>query len=80
MLVGRHGRVLVGPVVGVEEGSPPRARGTPSARPQLLARSQGLTVLCTNMPPETYAVAYGPGMGALDAEMVRRLQHKTTRQ
>jgi hypothetical protein len=28
----------------------------------------------------TYAVAYGPGMGALDAEMVRRLPDKNTRQ
>ncbi len=28
----------------------------------------------------TYAVAFGPGMGALDAEMVRRLPAGTTRE
>ncbi len=28
----------------------------------------------------TYAVAYGPGTGPLDAEMIRRLPDKTTRQ
>ncbi len=28
----------------------------------------------------TYAVAYGPGMGPLDAEMIRRLPDKRTRQ